>query len=224
MLVLAGDPYGQLHSINPYSREQLDTYGELTKQCPVKLICCSSPNNIYFASSNKIMNWCGEQHTEIQLKSSASLIGLAVNEVDRLLYSYSDGTICDFNDVRGENSDENTIFEMSKDEGWLRGWQSPYKPHEYCMIGRSIPPVIVDLAMEVVSWSAKNVPNDELELKVPVFDVDGLCYNEGNNLAALHKDRKLRLYDVKKGQRRPILDKEFTEEKTNFTTMAQSSC
>jgi hypothetical protein len=87
------------------------------------------------------------------------------------------------------------------------------------LIGKSLPPVIVDMEREVISWSAKNVPNDELELKTPVHDVDGLFYNQGNNLAACHKDRKIRLYDVKKGQKRPIFDKEFREEKTNFTTL-----
>ena len=211
MLVLAGDPYGQLHSLNPYTKERLETYGELTKQCPVKLISCCSNDNIYFASANKIMNYAGEQLTELELKAGASIVGLSVDSDDRLLYSYSDGTICDFKDVRGDNSEESLLYELPKNDGWLKGWQSQYKLQEYCMVGKSLPPVIVDLEREVVSWSAKNVPNDELELKVPIFDIDGLFYNEGNNLAVLHKDRKLRLYDIKKGQRRPIVDKEFNE-------------
>ncbi len=53
----------------------------------------------------------------------------------------------------------------------------------------------------------KNVPNDFLDLKVPINDVDGVLYNLGNNLAALNEDRKIRLYDVKKGQKKPIFDK-----------------
>lgn len=92
------------------------------------------------------------------------------------------------------------------------------------MIGSKIPPIVIDLNKEMISWKAKNVANDELELKVPIGDVDGVFYNNCNNVAVLHKDRKLRLYDIKKGQRRPILSKDYTDEKSNFTKVIESLC
>ena len=110
MLVLAGDPYGQLHSLNMYTKEQLNTYGELTKQCPVKLISCCSHDNIYFASANKIMNYAGEQLINLELKASANIIGLSVTEEEMLLYSYSDGTICEFKEIRSDNNEESLLY------------------------------------------------------------------------------------------------------------------
>lgn len=56
MLVLAGDPYGQLHSLNIYTKETIDTWGELTKQTPIHLIAPWTEDDVYFASGNKIIN------------------------------------------------------------------------------------------------------------------------------------------------------------------------
>lgn len=185
--MLVGDPYGQLHSLDIYTKEQVETFGQLTKQCPIKLIYSPEERYYYFASANKIICHSNEELTEMEMKTGASIIGLASDMQDRLLYSYSDGSICSFKNDPHEENEEEMLFQLTKEEGWLKGWLSPYQKSMYCMVGRTLPPQMVDLEREVVCWSAKNVPNDELELKVPIFDVDGLFYNEGNNLATLHK-------------------------------------
>lgn len=160
---------------------------------------------------------------EVELKAEAKVIGLnATNKGP--VYAYSDGTICFISDFQSEESEEKEVFDVGKNEGWLRGFMSPYEAHQYCMIGKSLPPVLIDIDKEVVVWRGKNVPHDELDLKVPIHDIDGLFFNEGNSLAICHKDRKIRLYDVKKGQKRPTLDKQYSEEKTNFTKMNISPC
>jgi len=52
-------------------------------------------------------------------------------------------------------------------------------------------------------WQARNLPNDELDLQIPIFDTD-LCYLSANNLVAVTAFGDVREYDIR-GQRRPVI-------------------
>ena len=49
-------------------------------------------------------------------------------------------------------------------------------------------------------WQAKNVPNDELDLQVPIWDTD-ICYYENGKMAVCTAYGDVREYDLK--QRKP---------------------
>lgn len=57
-----------------------------------------------------------------------------------------------------------------------------------------------------ITWRAKNVTNDELDLEVPQNDI-GLCFtNLGCNLIAANAENRVRIYDVKSRRRKPVTD------------------
>jgi hypothetical protein len=76
------------------------------------------------------------------------------------------------------------------------------------MVGKNVLPFVYDINKVVVSWRGKNVPNDYLDLKVPINDVDALFFNE-KNVACANSDNKVRLYDVRGNKTKPYEDIEL---------------
>ena len=71
--------------------------------------------------------------------------------------------------------------------------------------GREKELAVWDVATQKVLYTAKNVKNDNLQLRVPVWNVD-LDFRSGseNELLALTAAREIRHYDMRLGQRRPL--------------------
>lgn len=58
-------------------------------------------------------------------------------------------------------------------------------------------------------WQAKNLPNDELDLQIPIWDTDA-CYLESNtNFVVCTAYGDIREYDTREGRRRPIVNTRF---------------
>lgn len=73
----------------------------------------------------------------------------------------------------------------------------------YTFVGFDVTPSIVDLIKQNMFWTGKNVSNDYLDLHVPIRDVDVLGNKACNQLFVLHEDRKIRIYDIRKQQKKP---------------------
>lgn len=69
---------------------------------------------------------------------------------------------------------------------------------------------IWDLETKTKVFSSKNLPNDYLELEVPVWDSD-IVFLDAHQLATCSRYGYLRVYDTRK-QRRPVLDYVNTKE------------
>lgn len=77
---------------------------------------------------------------------------------------------------------------------------------EYLLYGKGIVPYIANLPNGVVSWKGKNVKHDELDLEVPIDDVDAAFIRDGKFHAILNATNKLRIYDIRGSNRRPCSD------------------
>lgn len=74
------------------------------------------------------------------------------------------------------------------------------------MIGKEVLPFLYDSNKKVISWNGKNVPNDELDLRVPINDVDAVFFKNKSLLACAHADNKIRVYDVRTNRQKPSAD------------------
>ncbi len=70
-----------------------------------------------------------------------------------------------------------------------------------------------DSSKKIVSWSGKNVPNDELDLRVPINDVDATFFKNKSSLACANADSKIRVYDVRTNRQRASADYQLKLEK-----------
>lgn len=76
----------------------------------------------------------------------------------------------------------------------------------FCLVGKEVLPFLFDLSKNLVSWNGKNVPNDELDLRVPINDTDATFFKNKNCLACAHADNKVRVYDVRTNKQKPSAD------------------
>ena len=91
------------------------------------------------------------------------------------------------------------------------------------MFGRGVLPFTFDYNVSTCTWKGKNVPNDELDLEVPIDDTDGI-FTTPNTLALAHAFQKVRLYDVRGQRRKPTLDAHLPIEKVKLTNIEMSPC
>lgn len=94
---------------------------------------------------------------------------------------------------------------------------------EYLFFGRGVLPFVYNVENSVVSWKGKNVKHDELDLEVPISDVDGAFLKE-KRLVVLNSTGKVRVYDIRGTNRRPYLDVQVKtdEPKSPMTRMLVS--
>jgi hypothetical protein len=92
------------------------------------------------------------------------------------------------------------------------------------LVGKCLP-TIVDIGEGSLLWKAKNMKHDELDLAIPVDDVDASYLSGDKNFAILSSKRKIRIYDIRGTNKRPSIDIElnFTS-KSNMTKMKISNC
>lgn len=76
---------------------------------------------------------------------------------------------------------------------------------------------IWDLSTQTKIFHSKNVPNDTLELEVPVWDTD-LSFMDQNSVATCSRHGYIRYYDTRK-QRRPVLEY-TTKDQISFSCLA----
>lgn len=76
---------------------------------------------------------------------------------------------------------------------------------------------IIDLTSKSVIFTSKNLPNDELDLEVPVWDTD-LAFLSPNVVSTCSRHGYVRVYDTKQ-QRRPVLTYKNDKEQISYTTM-----
>lgn len=77
---------------------------------------------------------------------------------------------------------------------------------------------VIDLKTEKVVFSTKNLPNDELDLEVPVWDTD-FSFITSNVLGTCSRHGYVRVYDMKQ-QRRPVLNYKNDKEQISYVSMA----
>lgn len=73
----------------------------------------------------------------------------------------------------------------------------------------------------MIAWQGKNVPADELQLKVPMLDYDCTFGDAGNTITTATAHGKLRMHDFRLEKKRPIKDIQL--DKQPLTRILQSS-
>eukprot|EP01017_Pseudomicrothorax_dubius_P008790 TRINITY_DN12910_c0_g1_i1.p1 TRINITY_DN12910_c0_g1~~TRINITY_DN12910_c0_g1_i1.p1 ORF type:complete len:282 (+),score=73.03 TRINITY_DN12910_c0_g1_i1:63-848(+) len=90
------------------------------------------------------------------------------------------------------------------------------------LLAKEANPQILNFDTGKVVWKAKNVPNDYLDLKVPVHDLDAVFHhNAPNTFYTSTAYNKVRLYDIR-GKPKPLKDVEIGYEKSPLNNIILS--
>lgn len=76
---------------------------------------------------------------------------------------------------------------------------------------------IIDMTVKKPIFETKNVPNDELDLEVPIWDTD-FSFLSTTTVATCSRYGYIRFYDTKK-QRRPVFNYKNDQEQISYNTM-----
>lgn len=163
----------------------------------------------------KILDIKSHSVNEIELKDK-NVTGLAKSK-DFLICGFENGSIDKFD----QKSLDHSVLKAGDNINKLKS--NPYNRNIFATggKGRLNNLKIFDVTSDKQIFSSKNLPNDHLQLEVPIWDSD-MGFLSENVIATCSRYGYLRVYDVRK-QRRPVLM--YSNDKDNalkFTTISTS--
>ena len=231
MKILIGDEFGLLKCIDLDKKILLSKYGEMKKKNGVIGISnLIEDNNNTLAVAHEqnfyVMNWNDhsiKSQPEIKLDPAVLFTSLVVKrtiDFSSAILARSDNKLNIFQYDEDLNLTSTSEVEIkTKKLQTVRDGQSTQEV--FCLF-KDTPISIFDLEKSDFSWRAKNVPNDELNLRVPIFDVDVAFSAQNNNVFHVSTGYgEIRTFD-KKVKPRPVNDKKVFDRKIN--KMVISNC
>jgi ribosome biogenesis protein NSA1 len=228
--VLVGDELGLLKCVDIEKKVVLGKFGEMKKKNGVvgianlfesnkELLAVSHQQNFY------VMNWKEGQiksQSELNLNEKTLITSQVVKrtiDFSSAVLSRSDNKLSVF---RYDDELNLTPQEVEIKTQKLQSLRDAASTQEVFCLFKDTPISIYDLEKGDFSWRAKNVPNDELDLKVPIFDTDVAYSKQSPNLFYTATGYgEIRTYD-RKTRPRPMNDKKVFDRKIN--RMVISNC
>jgi len=122
--------------------------------------------------------------------------------------------------VEDENpylDDPNIIYTVNADKV-NNACLNPYDLNQMMILSKETNPQILDLTKNELFWKARNVKNDDYDLKVPINDID-CAFKNKNEIYVCTAYRKIRLYDVRVKNCKPVVDHKDEFDKYHFNNI-----
>lgn len=239
MKIIVGDEFGLIKCIDTEKKLVLGKYGEIGKKNGVLGIGGLFGNytnygNYSNAINKSILAITHEQNfyildwNSMTIKSQPEIKAKTVytSQVVKHTIDFS-SVICSRNDNKidifryDEEVNLTSHNEVDIKTQKMQQIKDASSSQEIFVLFKDTPVSVYDLEKTEFSWRAKNVPNDEFNLKVPIWDVDVAQRSSGNIFYTATAFGEIRVYD-KKAQLKPITDKKVFDRKIN--RMVLSNC
>ncbi len=233
MKVIVGDELGLLKCIDTEKKLVHSKFGEMEKKNSVVGLNNLFENNNEILSvtherNSYILDWANGQpiiksQPKINLPSSVLFTSQVIKQTidfSSVITARSDNKLNIFQyDEELELKSENEFDIKTKNLHCVK--DAPKSNEIFCLF-RDTPISFYDLEKNEFSFRAKNVPTDEFNLKVPIWDID-VAYSKNNNdlFYTATAYGEIRMYD-RKAKSKPILDKKICQRKIN--RMLLSNC
>jgi hypothetical protein len=231
MKIIVGDEFGLLKCIDADKKLMHSKFGEIKKKNATIGIANLFDNNnnilaITHEQDSYILNWEDKDiksKPDIELKNNCTFTSQVIKrtiDFSSVILARSDNIInlIQYDDElkiisNTEHNIKTQKLQMIKDSQATR---------EFFCLFKDTPISIFDLDKNEISWKAKNLPNDEFNLKIPVWDVD--VANSKSNLNLFYTATafgEIRTYD-RKVKPSPVNDNKVLNGKIN--RMVLSNC
>jgi len=230
MKVLVGDEFGLIKLIDIDKKITLSKYGAVNKKNAViginnlfdnnNILSITHEQNLYVLDWNKSTI---ESKPEIKLNEKTLFTSQVVKKTidfSSIIASRSDNklNICRYDEELNMKLTEELEIKTKN----LHIIKDAANTQEIICLFKDTPISIYNLETNEFTWRAKNLPNDEFDLKIPVWDVDVAFTKQNSEIiytATAYGD--IRQYDIR-CKPRPVFDKKISERKIN--RMLLSNC
>jgi len=184
MKVIVGDELGLLKAIDANKSIMESKYGEIKKNNAVlgldnlfkdnkSTLSVLHEENFYLLDWNdksiKYQQTINQKYTSQVVKkgTDTSLVCLSNQKNELELFQF-------------DQNYEVLNYVNFNTENWnLFSIKNSYVENEIFLLNKKYPFQIYDINKNCITWKSKNVPNDELDLMVPIWDTD-ICQNKNN--------------------------------------------
>jgi hypothetical protein len=226
MKIITGDEYGLIKCVNTQTMQVEAKYGTMEKKNEVlKIIKASEDSDLlYVLEKNRLyaIDWMTHDILYEKHQSNSSYVSMIMKEWDENKTIITSDMDSNLNYVTLNNEyliDDEEINEFKINSPNIQGIHNLPNDKEIVCLFKNSPMQIFDISLNKINWKAKNVPHDELDLPVPIFDTCAACVNE-NQIYVTTAYGQIRFYD-RKAKNKPILDKTVLMRKINKALLSE---
>ena len=218
MACFVGTSYHQVLQV-PYAlKEPVDCFGEKDKKPVVSMYYDDDAGQfIILADSNSatIARFGQEEEqlrnyplAEAYQDSTVKIIANYMLNGTLLYFATNTGKVI-MQDLASDNNNQPSMIEAQLQKVDSKHFYKRAILNSNCetaFVGKGVLPFIYSHENAVLMWKGKNVPNDHLDLEVPIDDIDCAFMNNCNQLAVANANDMIRIFDIRNRAKKPVLD------------------
>ena len=236
MKIISGDEFGILRLNSTKRKKVIDKYGELNKNNEIIKIYKSpledNNENFHLFITSKYetytLNWnLKKKISSIQNKEDKNICSTIKNLDSNIIINGNERgeiTILNFNEYKHTsttktipipNPNPNLHIKLSNIENSTFNSESIYIMYE------NTPLLLYNIEKDKIEFKGKNLPHDELGLRIPIYDTSLFEVKNNNRLIYVSTGYgEIRLYDLRASPK-PSLNKKISKYKINIITSSK---
>jgi hypothetical protein len=241
MKIITGDEFGILRLINTKTKNIIDKYGKIKFDNEIINIIKNENTNydnlqlfITNKKENFLLDWYSKKILSIYKNNNDNIFTSSIyknnNNINNIFCSNLSGSILNIQYSQETNeilsNQELKIFDINENPYLkikLNKIVNSFNENNFYLLYQNKTLLSYDLIKNKIDFTAKNLPNDELSLKIPIYDSDLIEIQ--NNTRSFYVSTgygEIRMYD-KKASSKPILNSKIFKNKINKITLCKNN-
>ena len=240
MKIITGDEFGILRLINTKTKNIIDKYGKIKFDNEIINIIKNENTNydnlqlfITNKKENFLLDWYSKKILSIYKNNNDNIFTSSIyknnNNINNIFCSNLSGSILNIQYSQETNeilsNQELKIFDINENPYLkikLNKIVNSFNENNFYLLYQNKTLLSYDLIKNKIDFTAKNLPNDELSLKIPIYDSDLIEIQNNPRLFYVSTGYgEIRMYD-KKASSKPILNSKILKNKINKITLCKN--
>ena len=241
MKIITGDEFGILRLINTKTKNVIDKYGKIKFDNEIINIIKNENTNyenlqlfITNKKENFLLDWYSKKILSIYKNNNDNIFTSSIyknnNNINNIFCSNLSGSILNIQYTQETNeilsNQELKIFDINENPYLkikLNKIVNSFNENNFYLLYQNKTLLSYDLIKNKIDFTAKNLPNDELSLKIPIYDSDLIeIQNNPRSFYVSTGYGEIRMYD-KKASSKPILNSKIFKNKINKITLCKNN-
>ena len=241
MKIITGDEFGILRLINTKSKNIIDKYGKIKFDNEIINVIKNENTNydnlqLFITNKNEnfLLDWYSKKILSIYKNNNDNIFTSTIyknnNNINNIFCSHLSGSILNIQYSQETNkilsNQELKIFDINENPYLkikLNKIVNSFNENNFYLLFQNKTLLSYDLIKNKIDFNSKNLPNDELSLKIPIYDSDLIeIQNNPRSFYVSTGYGEIRMYD-KKASSKPILNSKIFKNKINKITLCKNN-